>query len=165
MSKSKLSIGVCSGRQMNGFGNWLAQRGAEMLAITSQYEKYRFRCAHGVGVLYKSGGASHQFVIDAYDCYASSKTWDGKPKTHVRTKKRSQKDKCIDQLIERDGADCFFCGLPLNDDITIEHLLSIVHGGTDRIENKALAHGLCNKEADILSVAGKVALRDSKRAA
>jgi 5-methylcytosine-specific restriction endonuclease McrA len=61
-------------------------------------------------------------------------------------------------LLKRDGDLCFFCGKPLKEDITIEHLLSMSKGGSNSIENLVLAHSLCNELASCLSCAEKMKL-------
>ncbi len=79
-------------------------------------------------------------------------------------KKRRKKDMRVTRLRERDGSDCFYCGLPMEAaDISVEHLLSQADGGTDRLSNLALAHRNCNELAADLPVVGKVLLRERLR--
>lgn len=79
-------------------------------------------------------------------------------------KKRRKKDLKVTRLQERDGSDCFYCGLPMEDsDTSVEHLLSKADGGTDRLSNLALAHRKCNELAADLPVVGKVLLREKLR--
>ncbi|PGH55922.1 hypothetical protein CRT60_21980 [Azospirillum palustre] len=75
-------------------------------------------------------------------------------------RKRSKRIRQIKKIVERDGDACFFCGRSLGDDITIEHLVPITHGGPDHRSNLVLAHHACNQRADHLSVAEKVRLRE-----
>lgn len=64
----------------------------------------------------------------------------------------------------RDGKMCWYCGIVLpKDKLTIEHLLSVAHGGSHHMSNLVLACEPCNLEAGTLSVASKVKLRDQKR--
>lgn len=54
------------------------------------------------------------------------------------------------RLITRDerralqGDLCFLCRLPLGDDVTLDHVIPLAHGGTEHYRNKVLAHGACN---------------------
>lgn len=66
-------------------------------------------------------------------------------------------------LLERDGDNCFYCGKPLNKDITIEHILGKSKGGANRNENLALAHKKCNLLAANLPIVKKIELRDRMR--
>jgi 5-methylcytosine-specific restriction endonuclease McrA len=61
----------------------------------------------------------------------------------------------------------FFCDHPFTEDrpATLEHLLSIAHGGNNHLSNLALAHGECNLRAANLSVVEKAKLRDELRTA
>lgn len=59
-------------------------------------------------------------------------------------------------MIKRDGTKCFYCGQELEDDITVEHLISLVCGGKNSLGNMVLCHYDCNKNAGNLSVAEKV---------
>jgi len=79
------------------------------------------------------------------------------------TKRRRKKDKRIEQLKRRDGVDCFYCGRPLLDDFTIEHLLSQADGGNDKFANLAIVHQKCNHAAAHLPIVEKVKLRERLR--
>ena len=59
-------------------------------------------------------------------------------------------------LLKRDGNKCFYCNKILSDtNITIEHLLSISHGGNNNINNLILCHSKCNISVGNLSVIEK----------
>lgn len=68
-----------------------------------------------------------------------------------------------DNLLLRDGPDCWCCGLPLGDDITVEHLLAIVKGGNNSLDNKCLCHGKCNERLGSLAIVDKVKIRELAR--
>lgn len=70
-------------------------------------------------------------------------------------------------LARRDGAVCFYCGRTRKNPLTmtIEHLLSRSHGGSNAMENLRLADALCNKLAGRLSVPAKLELRAKWHAA
>ena len=147
------------------FDKWLRQRGAEILQPTNKWEVLRFRCAKGVGVVYKnaSGAASlgQEWIKQAWLAYKRNLVWDGFEKRPKRCKKMSRMKK---QLTSRDGHECFYCGKEFGtDDLTVEHLLSVVHQGPNRMENLVLACQPCNEVADNLTVKQKVELRDELR--
>lgn len=59
-------------------------------------------------------------------------------------------------LIIRDGKACFYCGNLLESDVTVEHLISLVSGGTNTLANMVLAHEKCNNEAGNKTIVEKV---------
>lgn len=86
---------------------------------------------------------------------------NGKNQRQNQKKKRKRK---IARLRARDGSDCFYCGEVIpGGQVTIEHLLSQVDGGTDNPANLALAHAVCNEMAADLPVVEKVLLRERLR--
>lgn len=149
--------------KINNFSNWLQQNGYQLLSPTNEYEILRFVGRMGTGVIYtgKRGlTVNTRFVLDAYDCFISGKRWSGKGKTT----KRTGGSRVRRQLIDRDGRECFYCGLEMaDDDMTVEHLIPIASGGSDGISNKALAHGGCNKLAGCKPLIEKIELRESLR--
>ena len=146
------------------FKKWLAAHGAQILPTTNEYELLRFKCKLGTGVIYEGSkgiSVSGPLVNEAYECYVNpkaGKTWKGKgnPKDYT------SKDKGA--LLKRDGNCCFYCGEHFeSDELTVEHILSRIHQGNNRIENKALACKECNQEAGHLPIVEKIKLRDLKR--
>ena len=122
------------------FKLWLQQNGAEILPCTNEFELIRFKGSE-VGVKYKSGKYSNQYAQNSFVCFASGKKWDGRP-INVGRKTTYKKEKEL--LIKRDGCQCFYCGNPLLDDITLEHLISLTSGGLNNLSNMVLAHESCN---------------------
>ena len=47
-------------------------------------------------------------------------------------------------LRQRDGDLCAICRRNLDDDVTIDHIVSRMLGGTDQASNLQLAHRMCN---------------------
>ena len=108
------------------FKNWLQKLGAEILPNTNEYERIRFK-GREVGVLYTSGKTSGSYADDAIACFNHGRLWQGGPVKTGRLKKYT-KQKIA--LLERDGSDCFLCGLPLEDDMTLEHLIALNNAGS-----------------------------------
>lgn len=49
------------------------------------------------------------------------------------------------RIIERDGLTCGLCGGSVErDDVHIDHILPVAHGGTDDPANLQVAHSSCN---------------------
>jgi hypothetical protein len=134
------------------FKKWLTDRGAEMLPVTNEYEALRFK-AKEVGVLYKSGKTSGRYMAHTLECFRSNKKWCGKP---INVGRSSSYRKEKESLIKRDGRNCFFCGDPLGDDITIEHLISLSSGGKNTLANMVLCHEECNKKVGNIPIFQKV---------
>ncbi|MCF8533864.1 MAG: HNH endonuclease [Reyranella sp.] len=152
-------------KKLGEFKAFLTARGAEVLVETNQYEVVRFRVGGTVHILYRSARGMYRPVGDqmlpAFQSFCNGGHW--KP---VGRKKRSDGQKrtvLIRTLLERDGDDCFYCGVPLGDDISLEDLCPIAAGGPHVVANLALAHKLCNNQAGHLSVVEKVKLRDQLR--
>ena len=70
------------------------------------------------------------------------------------------KAKLLSNLIARDGCNCFLCHKPLGYDITVEHLLAKVHGGTSDEANLVLAHRGCNHFLADMPVINKIKARE-----
>lgn len=53
------------------------------------------------------------------------------------------------QLFKEKGGRCHWCKIPMRySEVTIEHLIPQVEGGTDAWENLSIAHALCNSTRD-----------------
>lgn len=146
-------------KRMSVIRAYLAERGAEVLEPTNEWEVLRFR-GHGItSVVYKNAKNHLTFTGDAHaalDAYFNGKPWRAAPAS-----KRSKKSSTtVAALLARDGDDCFLCGQSLGDDITEEHLVPLTSGGTNHIANKALAHGHCNARMSHLSLMEKIGMRE-----
>lgn len=160
---------ISAGRVEN-FKKWLIAQGAEIQQPTNQYEILRFRAMggnyeHSTGVVYqgKNGcSVNNEMVLDAYDCYRNGGKWEGK--ATGKRKKSPQMPKLSKQLVDRDGNECFYCGLEMpKDDMTREHLVAVNQGGPNRLENMVLSHKKCNLMAGNMAVIDKVKLREEMR--
>lgn len=123
------------------FRSWLQKEGAEILPNTNEYEAIRFK-GREVGVLYKSGKTSNKYTNDTIKCFKANIPWSGKP-VNIGRKTTYRKEKI--KLLNRDGDKCFLCGKSLGNDITLEHLVALSCGGSNRLSNMVLTHGHCNK--------------------
>ena len=143
------------------FHAWLLERGSEIRPSPNSYEVARFTTPEGVGIVYRNGSnALTSWVGGADTAWAAWKdgtAWAVGERAKRQGGKRAHR---IKALTERDGYGCWFCGRPLGDDITLEHLVAVAHGGPDHLSNLVLAHQGCNQRADHLSVAEKVRLRE-----
>lgn len=140
---------------IDAFKRKLVEAGAELLGPTNPYEALRFRTKHGVGVIYsgKRGETWTPEAIAARDHIDAGKG----SLAPVKVRGRRRDSATVRRLIERDGEACFFCGLPMDGDVTVEHLVAIAHGGPNHISNLFLAHAECNRLAGHLSAPEKVA--------
>ncbi|QCG95017.1 HNH endonuclease [Azospirillum sp. TSA2s] len=143
------------------FKAWLLERGSEIRPTPNAYEVARFTTPEGVGIVYRNGSnALTSWVGGADTAWAAWKdgiAWTVGDRAKRQGGKRAQR---IRALTERDGCACWFCGEALGNDITLEHLVAVAHGGPDHLSNLVLAHQACNQRADHLSVAEKVRLRE-----
>lgn len=158
---------------MKAFQNWLLNNNVEKLAAVNHYEVFRFRCAIGIGVIYKDRLGNHSCTGAAVSAAMhfigqgrSNVRWEGNAPKPRSSKSERKRLALVRTLLERDGDRCFYCGeaLPTDDKAkTLEHLLSRGHGGDDNINNLVLTDQPCNSLAANLSIAEKVALRDRLR--
>ena len=149
----------------DAFRSFIVARGSEVLALTNPYEVERFTTPDGVGVIYKDKSGRLSWVggaKEAFSAYASGATWRAVAKGKRLLSGRS--GAVIRAILERDGSDCFYCGKPLGDDMTKEHMFSVTQGGTSHIGNLVLAHDRCNKDVGHLSVAEKCRVAMAARA-
>lgn len=51
----------------------------------------------------------------------------------------------VRSLLARDGSDCWLCHQPLDDDITIDHIIPRCRNGVHALTNLKLAHKSCNE--------------------
>jgi len=137
------------------FVQWLEAHGCEVLPTTNEYEQVRFKGIE-VGVLYASGKCSNQYTANAIEAFKNqNKKWYGAP---VSTGRQPGYRKEKRKLLDRDGDCCFLCGDPLENDITIEHLIALNSGGRNNLLNMVLCHYQCNVRLGTLPVSIKVRL-------
>ncbi len=143
------------------FKNWLTDRGAEILPNSSEYETLRFK-GRETGILYNTGACGNSYTAHSIECFLNNKSWWGKP-INVGRNPSYKKEKR--QLIERDGTDCFYCSLPLEDDITLEHLIPLSSGGKNTLANMVLCHEACNHAVGNKTIVEKVKYAIEQRTA
>lgn len=118
---------------------FLLRTGCEIIPITSSNELLRFK-GKETGVIYTTGNTSGRYVQKMLECYISHTFWDGAPDS---TKRRDNKKYRV-KLLKRDGDTCSCCGLPMGDDVTVEHWVALTAGGKNILSNMALMHFHCN---------------------
>lgn len=144
---------VLNPKQLAKFERYLKDVcGCEILPATNQFELLRFR-GSDVGVVYSTGKFSGPYVASAIKAYRSGVKWSGGPVNVGRKNNYKSKKK---QILKRDGTKCFFCNEEMEDDVTLEHLTSLVSGGKNTLGNMVLAHEKCNNDAKNKTVVEKV---------
>lgn len=166
------------------FAAWLAKNGAEIGIPGNAYEVIRYRA-------YVDGGNKPATHI-VYRKETGLLTWTGESKGHYQqfltgavlwpdrprdpdrpflttfptdaAKKRLRGEVTREKLIARDGDECWFCGLSMGADVTIEHLVPKAKGGRNMLANYALAHRRCNNDAADLPLVKKIEMRTRLRA-
>lgn len=139
------NIGKDNGKMKDAekFKSWLTKRGAVVLDATNQWEVVRFKTVNGVSVIYTRQNGHLTFTgesEEAYKAYKANRVW--KAVDRKRQNLRAHKAR----LATRDGKKCFCCNAKLGyDELTIEHILSFSHGGTDNDNNLCLVCQPCNK--------------------
>lgn len=146
-----------------GFEDWVRRMGGEVLAPTNEWEVIRFKDENAkVHVVYKNkhGAVTYDPIV-----YRLMKVFkkNGQVPLADKTKRLGNYKKQKLALLHRDGDECFYCGKPLEEDITAEHLIALDKGGPNKLENMVLAHKDCNEMADNLPIIQKVKLREKMR--
>ncbi len=148
-------------KEAEKFKTWLTKRGAVVLDPTNQWEVVRFKTVNGVSVVYTRQNGHLTFTgesEEAYKAYKGNKVW--KAVDRKRKAMRAHKAK----LAARDGKKCFCCLAKLGfDELTIEHILSFSHGGTDNDNNLCLVCQPCNKLLGNKPVARKIEMIIQRR--
>lgn len=151
------------------FAKFLKSRGSDILPTTNPFELARFTTDGSVGIVYKSTKGEirksgwTKSAREAFIAYkTNSSTWRASSPT-PRSSCKDRSAKIRRTLRQRDGDFCFFCGQPLGNNATIEHLIPLSAGGPDTLQNMVLAHRECNNQAGSMTVTEKIALRDEKR--
>jgi len=147
------------------FPKWVSRMGGELLAPTNPYETFRFKAGDATHVVYqKKTGRTAFSSPECQDIWHSYERGEDRP-FHKSTRHWLKGDPVRRALVERDGNECFYCGVSF-DALwlpTIEHLVARIHKGPDHISNKFLACETCNTEAGHLSAPEKIRLREQKR--
>lgn len=176
--------------QLADFAAWLARSGAEVGVPTNPYEVIRYRAFHGDGnraqthIVYAKENGLLTYVGASRLHYTQFATgaamypeqipgnppggWqrpDGSPMRKDKEPALAASEKRRQKLRDRDGDECWFCGLPLGADATIEHLVPKSNGGRNALANYALAHSRCNQKAANLPLVKKIEMRAALRAA
>lgn len=140
-------------------GEQLAKAGAEMLATSGPYEVLKFRTCYGIGTIYlgKQGINWNPAARMAHEHIKVSSSSLAPVMIAERENSRLWRERRL-AVLKRDGDGCFFCGEPMSDDMTLEHLVARAHGGPNHLSNIYGAHQRCNEQANILSAAEKVAI-------
>jgi len=140
---------------------WLRDQGAEVLAPTNPYELVRFRARSAVHVIYSgrrgiTAGRFAEKCFHAFTTFKKNRPFD----MGIKKKPRTTTAKTRAALFERDGRKCFFCLRDMSDsDMTIEHLVAVGKGGPSHLDNLALAHEKCNREAGNKTLREKIGIR------
>lgn len=163
------------------FAAWLAKHGAEIGTPTNPYEVIRYRAfwcgskkavthvvyAKETGLLtftFGSGEHYRRFLAnEPLDQQIPRAAEPVNPRPDKDQDALTKGDKMRRRLIARDGEDCWFCGKPMGDDCTIEHLVPKSKGGSNRLDNYALAHAACNHLAANKPLVAKIELRAKLR--
>lgn len=158
------------------FAQWLTANGAEICQPTNPYEVIRYRAytpgatKAGTHIVYAkdTGALTFAGVTRAhYEAFLRGDAIPGMFVSQLDAKPEKGKSKGAvtrQALLERDGDECWFCGLPVGEDATIEHLVPKSAGGGNKLANYALAHAACNHKAADMPLVQKIELRANLRA-
>lgn len=175
---------------VSGFVAFLAANGCEVGTPTNPYEVVRYRAywqgsarpithivyAKETGLLTWMGGSQAHYrafldgsalvgVTPPFVSQFEGPQAKANEQRLPRQKKSKSKAPTRAALLARDGDECWFCGVEMGDDCTIEHLIAKAKGGNNSLANYALAHRQCNADAADLPLVEKIAMRARLREA
>lgn len=143
------------------FKTFLAESGAELLKPTNPYEVIRFKTVNGVSVIYtgKRGMSFTGEAQEAFDAFQKRDIWQ------IKRRDEKELEKIKSQILERDGGECFYCNAQTVDgeNRSVEHILSISHGGNNNLANLAFACVNCNQAVGNMSIVEKIEYRETLR--
>ena len=155
---------------------FVAANGGEVGVPTNRYEVVRYR-AHwrgtnkaSVHIVYAKENGLLTFTggsMGHYRAFLAGAPMEELPTEEKRNKPKNgsaRRHNRRARLLDRDGNGCWFCGEPMDDDCTIEHLVPKSKGGRDALANYALAHRQCNADAADMPLVEKIAMRERLRA-
>lgn len=143
--------------KIDKFKTYLQAAGATLLEPTNPWELLRFKTVNGVSVVYngKRGITFTGEAGEAYDRMMTKNPWTITPRG------LKEKRQTLSDLLKRDGPGCWYCQTVTTDDNrTIEHILSVIHGGSNNMANLVIACEGCNKTVGSASVPEKVRYRE-----
>lgn len=160
------------------FAAWLARNGAEVGKPTNPYEVIRYLAYHDgsakalthivyakeSGLLTFTGASREHYIQFQLGGQIYPPAVPAKPAPRHDRDEPTKASKTRAKLLARDGDDCWFCGKPMGEDCTIEHLVPKSTGGRNALANYALAHRRCNNDAANLPLTAKIELRARLRA-
>ena len=144
--------------------NWVGNHGAEVMPNLAEWEFFRAKTNQGLFIIYRN--KRNQYKPNDAELLRKITCWmkDCRNLNLGIITQRKKLTGVRKALFKRDGNQCFYCGEGMRrDQMTIEHLLSLSHGGSNRIENLVLSHSICNANAGSLSLLQKIELREKMR--
>lgn len=139
-----------------GFEAWLRAQGANVIAVTNQYEFARFRARGALHIVYRRINGAFSAEEFGMECLSAFQR-GGNIAMGFTTPRRNLGHAIRATLIERDGDACFFCGEVMDQaDTTIEHLVAKARGGPDHTDNMVLAHEKCNQAIGAMPLIDKI---------
>lgn len=144
-------------QELERFAEFLIHHGATILDPASEQEAMRYQFpGTGIVILHRTKNSllMRGCVADHYLRFREGRAPLIKSRPGAQWRERIRA-----RIIARDGDQCCFCGGELDGDESIEHWLSLRHGGNNTIANTSLAHVSCNRAADSMSVAEKINLK------
>lgn len=142
-------------KEIENFKKWLSSQGVQVL--NDEYGRSVSFIGLNKGTLYSDGSYNNSYFKRAWNAFKEGKGWVDKPLS-VSNKKitKARRPYIIQALRERDGNNCFYCGEPLEGDITIDHLNPLIRGGGHDLHNLALMHRECNNKLDNMPLPKKI---------
>lgn len=164
---------------VQGFLAYVANEGGEVCKPTNPYEVVRYRAywrgtkQAATHIVYAKESGLLTWMMGSkghYRAFLAGAPMEELPEAAPKSDPRLTQHRVLpkgaqirQRLLARDGDECWFCGKPMGDDCTIEHLIAKADGGRNSMSNYALAHQRCNQLAADKPLVAKLALRAELR--
>lgn len=140
------------------FRRWLLCHGSRLLEPQAKAEAIRFTTREGVGSIYRSANGAISKMTngaeDAWHAFRTGRSWNAQKPSARKRRKHSRRHAMMRVLALRDGWHCVYCGVLLTEgSATLEHIVPLVAGGTEHLNNLTLACRQCNSAVG--SMAGR----------
>lgn len=143
------------------FSEWIEDHGVDVLQ-PKIWEILRFKIGKDVGIIYhnKYGTVTTAtpLAVEAWEKFSHKLSW-----FPVKSE-RKQATKIKRRLFDQFGGECFYCGVEYDiNQLTVEDLIPLSHGGKPNKHNRVLADEKCNRLAASMHLLDKLELRDQLR--
>jgi len=141
---------------VRGFLKWVEMVGGQPQQPHTEWEAARYILGGIIHVIHRDKRGNVKMTRGSFEHYRMYGA--GTVMRVVRRVTQKKRTALVNSLLIRDGDLCSVCLLPLHEDISIEHWLSVEAGGNNGEANVSLTHAVCNQILGDRPVGHKVSI-------